>query len=150
MDVIVRSRGVELVEKILAMPQGSKPLTGLRLTPRPLPADPGPTKAPSGTASPERAPGDAVPPERAPGAPKAMPASPLPGKLRNDIPARPREDPRAKTMGLIQIYQVKGGRCQLAHRYYLPPGDHIINVDGGRSRTVSVNAGATVPIRDCP
>ncbi len=53
-------------------------------------------------------------------------------------------------MGLIQIYVVKNGRCQLVNQYYLPPGDHIVNVDGGSSQTVSVYAGMTIPVRQCP
>jgi len=59
-------------------------------------------------------------------------------------------DPRAKTMGLIQVFVMKKGRCQLTQQYFLPPGDHIVNLAGGASQTVSVYAGSVIPVRQCP
>ena len=53
-------------------------------------------------------------------------------------------------MGLIQVFVMKKGRCQKIQEYFLPPGDHILNVAGGASQTVSVYAGSVIPVRQCP
>ena len=56
----------------------------------------------------------------------------------------------APRMGRIQIYTLQGGRCQLTDEYYLPPGEHLISLGGGRQRTVQLDAGVTTPVRQCP
>ena len=153
-DVVVRSRVAELVAKLPPATAGSSSPKEAS-----LPPEPGPTAAPPEPAAPLKS--DAVPPSMAPAVVPVTPAEGVGGKLRGKAAAKPtsatavtaskpKEDPRAKTMGLIQIYVVKNGRCQLVNQYYLPPGDHIVNVDGGSSQTVSVYAGMTIPVRQCP
>lgn len=56
----------------------------------------------------------------------------------------------AKYLGRVQIYVLKEGRCQLSKQYYLTPGEHTISVGSGESHTVSIDAGTTTPIRQCP
>ena len=56
----------------------------------------------------------------------------------------------APRMGLIQIFTVRDGKCQLTEEYYLAPGEHLISLGGGRSRTVSAQPGVRTPVRQCP
>jgi tetratricopeptide (TPR) repeat protein len=55
----------------------------------------------------------------------------------------------APRMGRIQIFTMQGGRCQVTDAYYLPPGEHIISLGGGRQKTVQLDAGVTTPVRQC-
>jgi HEAT repeat protein len=53
-------------------------------------------------------------------------------------------------MGLIQIFSLRDGKCRVTDEYYLPPGDHLISLGGGRTRTVSAQAGVITPVKQCP
>jgi hypothetical protein len=55
----------------------------------------------------------------------------------------------AQKLGRVQVFTLKDGRCQMSDQYYLPPGDHVISLGGGRSQSVSIDAGVTIPIRQC-
>lgn len=152
-DVVVRSRVEELFVQLPAAALGSSAEEEASLPPKPLPAAapqsepaapspreaPAPTKAPGVVPATRPRPVRGTPPAKAPV--KTTPAA---------TAAPPKEDPRAKTMGLIQIYVPQNGRCQLVKQYYLPPGDHIVNVDGGSSQTISVYAGMTISVKQCP
>jgi len=53
-------------------------------------------------------------------------------------------------MGHVLIFSMKDGQCEMVDDYYLPSGEHTISLGGGQSRNVMVEAGATLPIRQCP
>ncbi|HMU39954.1 MAG TPA: HEAT repeat domain-containing protein [Pseudomonadota bacterium] len=56
----------------------------------------------------------------------------------------------APRMGRVQIFTVVGGKCKLTDERFLPPGEHIVSLGGGKSKTVSIYAGSTNAIRQCP
>jgi hypothetical protein len=53
-------------------------------------------------------------------------------------------------MGHVLIYTMKNGQCEMTDDYYMPSGEHIISLGGGQSRAVTVDAGGTTPVRQCP
>ncbi len=56
----------------------------------------------------------------------------------------------APRMGRIQIFTLREGKCKLTEEYYLPPGEHLISLGGGKSKVLSIYAGVTTPVRQCP
>ena len=56
----------------------------------------------------------------------------------------------APRMGRIQIFTLKEGKCKLTEEYFLPPGEHLISLGGGKSKVMSIYAGLTTPVRQCP
>lgn len=145
-DIVVRSRVAEL---LTTLPPGAADHAA---SAAPTPATPAPQPTPPAAPTPTPPPVAPVPPEKPAPVPIKSPIKApvtIKAPIKNKAPIRLEDDPRAKTMGLIQIYVMKNGRCQLANQYFLPPGDHIINV-GKQSQTVSVYAGVPVPIRQCP
>lgn len=56
----------------------------------------------------------------------------------------------APRMGLIQIFTLVNGKCKLTEKHYLPPGEHLISLGGGKSKVMSIYAGVTTPVRQCP
>lgn len=56
----------------------------------------------------------------------------------------------APRMGRIQIFTIKDGKCKLTEEYFLPPGEHLISLGGGKSKVMSIYAGVTTPVRQCP
>ena len=56
----------------------------------------------------------------------------------------------APRMGRIQIFTLKDGKCKLTEEYFLPPGEHLISLGGGKSKVMSIYAGVTTPVRQCP
>ncbi|MBL9002726.1 MAG: protein kinase [Myxococcales bacterium] len=164
-DVIVRSRAAELISKLpVAIPGNSQSVADLLMPhhsllnrsdkavgktvgspavdPETKPAAPSPSLSPSLSPSPSPSPTQSKPAKSA-----SKTAGGNAGTATKD--AR-KSDPRAKTMGLIQVFVMKKGSCQLTQQYFLPPGDHIVNVAGGTSQTVSVYAGSVIPVRQCP
>jgi hypothetical protein len=53
-------------------------------------------------------------------------------------------------MGRIQIFTLKEGKCKLTEEHFLPPGEHLISLGGGKSKVMSIYAGVTTPVRQCP
>ena len=53
-------------------------------------------------------------------------------------------------MGRVQVFTVRNGKCKLTDEYYLPPGEHLISLGEGRSKTLSIYAGATSTVKQCP
>ncbi|HNI61607.1 MAG TPA: hypothetical protein PKW11_16825, partial [Pseudomonadota bacterium] len=56
----------------------------------------------------------------------------------------------APRMGLMQIFTLVNGKCKLTEKHYLPPGEHLISLGGGKSKVMSIYAGVTTPVRQCP
>jgi HEAT repeat protein len=56
----------------------------------------------------------------------------------------------APRMGRVQIFTLRDGKCKLTEEYYLPPGEHLISLGGGKSKVMSMYAGVTTPVRQCP
>lgn len=56
----------------------------------------------------------------------------------------------APRMGRIQIFTLKEGKCKLTEEHFLPPGEHLISLGGGKSKVMSIYAGVTTPVRQCP
>ena len=50
----------------------------------------------------------------------------------------------------IQIFTLKEGKCKLTEEHFLPPGEHLISLGGGKSKVMSIYAGVTTPVRQCP
>ncbi len=56
----------------------------------------------------------------------------------------------APRMGRVQIFTLREGKCKLTEEYFLPPGEHLISLGGGKSKVMSIYAGVTTPVRQCP
>jgi serine/threonine protein kinase/HEAT repeat protein len=151
-DVVVRSRAAELIGKLPNLTPANSGPDADRLTPHAglgSKADDDALKTVGGAGGdPVAKPAAPVLPTQSKPAKSATKATPAAGGAMATAP--PKNDPRAKSMGLIQVFVMKKGRCQMTQQYYLPPGDHIVNVAGGASQTVSVYAGSVIPLRQCP
>jgi hypothetical protein len=50
----------------------------------------------------------------------------------------------------MQIFTLKEGKCKLTEEYFLPPGEHLISLGGGKSKVMSIYAGVTTPCEAMP
>jgi hypothetical protein len=51
--------------------------------------------------------------------------------------------------GRIQIFTAQGGRCTMTQELFLPPGEQIISIGRGQTRSVFSQIGSTTKLMAC-